>query len=265
MLFAIGVPRARIVGITRYCDYPPDSVAGCARIGGIVDPSIEAIIALHPDLVLATRGNPDQILEKMRVLGLPVFAFDSQDGLDRVLRTMQETRALVYPDESTPEQSARADSEIASFRRALSRLRSISESIPRPMRPLVFYFDPISPDWTAGRGTHISEAISIAGGENLGDRSTLAWPRYNVEALLADQPSQIVFASADNDTSRERLARSLAALRNRPGWRGLEAVMEGKVCLVPADWLMRPGPRILLAVRRMGACFHPERDWMWGE
>jgi len=256
ILFAIGVNRDRIAGITRYCDYPPELVAGLPRVGGIVDPSIEGIIALHPDLVLATRGNPMPILDRLRAVKVPVFAFDSQGGIDVVLRTMREMTALVVPD-----RPAQADSVIAAFEGGIDCLRRTSAAIPSHGRPRVFYYDPTSPDWTAGRGTHVSEAIALAGGRNAGDDAAVAWPRYSVEALIANPPERILVAAADGDTSEAGAMRVLESLRSRPGWRALDAVRDGRICIVPGDWLMRPGPRILGAVRALGRCLHPKRDW----
>ena len=94
ILFAIGVARERIVGVTRFCDYPPQ-VEGLDRIGGIVDPSVEKIVSLRPDLVLATRGNPSAVLERLRAAGLRVYAFESQGGLDLLLATMRTMSRIV--------------------------------------------------------------------------------------------------------------------------------------------------------------------------
>ncbi len=256
ILFAVGVNRDRIVGVTRFCDYPPQEVAGLARVGGIVDPSVERIISLHPDLVVATRGNPVPILDRLRSAGVEVYAFESQGGMDLVLRTMRTMASLVTPDR--PEE---ADSAIAAFDAGLNCLRATSAGIAPKERPAIFYYDPASPDWTAGRGTHVSEAISLAGGRNVADQSDVAWPRYSVEAILAHPPDRILIAAGDGDTSRAATERILAGLRGRPGWRGLEAVRDGEVCLVAADWLLRPGPRLLLAIRAIGRCLHPELDW----
>lgn len=254
ILFAIGVDRSRVVGVTRFCDYPPE-VERVDRIGGIVDPSVERIVSLRPDLVLATRGNPSAVLERLRATGLQVFAFESQGGLDLLLETMQTMVRIIGPDSPS-----RADSVLGALRSRLDCLRAIVGTIPDSRRPTVYYYDPVSPDWTAGPGTHVSEAIALAGGQNIAADAAVAWPRYAVETLLMRQPDVIVLAAAKTPDG-DGIADVLADLRDRPGWRGLRAVRDSSICVVPADWLMRPGPRILEAVEMLGRCLHPERRW----
>ena len=254
ILFAIGVEKERVIGVTRFCDYPRQ-VDEIDKIGGIVDPSIEVILSLRPDLVLATRGNPAVILDRLRATGLTVFAFDSQDGLERVLETMQTMVEIVRP--GNIDLSERA---LAGFRFQLECLRGISTTIPNSARPTVYYYDPVSPDWTAGPGTHVSEAISMAGGRNLADDAKTAWPRYAVEILLVRQPDVILVAQAEVD-SGTTVSDLIGELQVRPGWRDLDAVRERKLCYLPADWLLRPGPRVLRAVNALGKCLHPERSW----
>ncbi|MGD1009963.1 MAG: helical backbone metal receptor, partial [Candidatus Aminicenantales bacterium] len=80
ILFALGLGR-NVVGVTRFCDYPPEAVS-IAKIGGLVDPNIERIQALAPDLVIAFRGNPLRIVNRLTALKLPVFVLDIGTGLD---------------------------------------------------------------------------------------------------------------------------------------------------------------------------------------
>ncbi len=252
MLFAIGVGRERIAGVTRYCDYPPET-AGLPRIGGIVDPSVEGILSLHPDLVLATRGNPTAVLDRLRAAGLNVFAFDSQDGIERVLETMRSLLTI-----ASPADTARARRTVRAFASNLACLKRLAGEIPVDARPSLYYFDPASPDWTAGPHTHVNEVMALAGGRNVAEDAPAAWPRYSVEALIGKQPDVIVVAAQGADTSAASRDAVLASMRDRPGWRGLSAVREGRLCFVPADWLLRPGPRVLLAVSQLGRCLHPE-------
>ncbi len=251
ILFAIGTNPERIVGVTRFCDFPPEA-KGRNQIGGIVDPSIEGIVALKPDLILATRGNPARILGQLRGTGLPLFAFDSQDGLDRVLQTIREMVEIVSPDMRT-----KADSTVARFAARLHRFQTIARTVEERERPTVYYYDPISPDWTSGPGTHISEAIWLAGGRNVADDASTAWPRYALEVVVSKQPDRLLIAvPADADPDQ-----ILADLQARNGWRALDAVREKRFCLIPADQLLRPGPRTLDAIGALGHCLHPDQDW----
>lgn len=254
ILFAIGVEEERVVGVTRFCDYPPE-VAGIEKIGGIVDPSIEKVLSLRPDLILATRGNPSGILERLREAGLNLFAFESQTGLAGVLETMETMVEIVRPGRFD-----RAERELSEFRYRLECLRAISSTIDESERPSVYYYDPVSPDWTAGPGTHLSEAIGMAGGRNVADDAKSAWPLYALEKLVVTQPDLILVAAA-GEPSLALKSKIVADLRTQPGWRKLDAVREERLCIVPADWLLRPGPRVLRAVIALGRCIHPDRSW----
>jgi iron complex transport system substrate-binding protein len=256
MLFALGIDPERIVGVTRYCDYPP-AARRLPRVGGIVDPSVEAILRMRPDVVLATRGNPRLILDRLEATGVRVFTLESEAGLEPIGRMMEDLAAILAPDSPS-----RADSTIKAFRAHAACLREHAAAIPRDGRPSVYYYDPVSPDWTAGPGTHVAEAIAWAGGRNVADDAPVPWPRYSLEALLAHQPDWILLAAPSDTASlaqakEEMLVRELAG---RVGWRGLAALREGRVCVVPADALLRPGPRVLGAVDRIARCLHPDRD-----
>ena len=80
ILFALGLGD-RVVGVTRFCDYPP-ATGAIRKIGGLVDPNIEIVRSLDPDLVVAFRGNPRRLVERMGKLGLPVFVCDIGEGLE---------------------------------------------------------------------------------------------------------------------------------------------------------------------------------------
>jgi iron complex transport system substrate-binding protein len=255
MLFAIGVRGDRVAGVTRYCNFPPE-VMNIHVIGGIVDPSIEGILALGPDLVVATRGNPVEILDRLRSTGIAVYAFDSQGGLETVGATLRRMIELVAPDDT-----ARAEAALGEFERGLACLRMTGGAVSPDRRPTVYYYDPASPDWTAGPGTHISEAIALAGGTNVADDAPMPWPRYGAEVLVSKQPDWILVAAAGADTGAAARQALLATLREGAVWRGMSAVHDGRLCLVPGDWLLRPGPRILLAIRSLGRCLHPGTDW----
>ena len=170
ILFVLGVDSSRIVGVTRFCDYPP-AARRRPVMGGIVDPSPEVILAQRPDLVLAVRGNPRPLLRQLGRLGLPVFAFDDRTGLTGVGEMMEAVTAVSCPDDP-----ARADSVVAWFRAAVAAYESWAAAIPPAERPTVYYADPEFPTWTAGAGSHIDDLVRMAGGVNLAAAALKAGP-----------------------------------------------------------------------------------------
>ncbi len=248
VLFALGVAPERIAGVTRFCDYPPEARTR-PQIGGIVDPSLEAILVARPDLVLAVRGTPIDLVERMRSLGLAVFAIDDRVGLEDIEGILSQVAELVGPDE--PE---RARSLLRAYHEGIPRFRAWSDSIPNDARPLVLYCDPTHPGWSAGPGSHIDDLIRLAGGRNV-ITDGLAWPQISAERLMLLSPELLLLAwseGSDRETARGALAR-------HPGWRRAEALREGRMCWIDAGILLRPGPRMLGALFELAGCLHPER------
>jgi iron complex transport system substrate-binding protein len=246
ILFALGVDSSRIAGVTRYCDYPPEARERPV-VGGIVDPSLERIQALHPDLVLAARGNPVEVLQRIRGLGIPVFAVEDRIGLAGIGRILGQVFALVGPDERN-----RGRELLGRFRRELDAYRAWSDSLET--RPRVYYADPEHLAWTAGPGSHVDDLIRLAGGSNV-VREGGAWPQYSAERLVLADPDWVVLALPEG-AGREAV---LADVRRAPGWNELRAIRQGRICWIDAGVLLRPGPRVLGALETLAACLHPGR------
>jgi len=246
-LFALGVARGRIVGVTRYCDYP-EQAKNCPQIGGIVDPSLEAIQRSRPDLVLVTRGNPLETIDRLRALGLSVFALDDRTDLEGVRRMVSTLAAVVGPND--PE---KANQLIQRFWNELRAFRAWSDSIPESTRPTVLFVDPENLGWSAGPGSHVDDLIRLAGGTNAVTGAE-AWPRYSPEAVLTANPDLLLLALPDGMSEADALAR----FASEPGMGNLRAVRESRICCLPSATLMRPGPRSLDALEKLAACTQPD-------
>lgn len=247
-LFALGVARDRIVGVTRYCDYP-EQAKNCPQVGGIVDPSLEAIQRSRPDLVLVTRGNPLETIDRLRALGLSVFALDDRTDLEGVRRMVSTLAAVVGPN--NPEL---ANGLIQRFWNELRAFRAWSDSLPASTRPAVLFVDPENMGWSAGPGSHVDDLIRLAGGTNVVTGAE-AWPRYSPEAILTEDPDLLLFALPDGMSEADALAR----FASEPGMGNLRAVRERRFCCIPSGTLMRPGPRSLDALEKLAACTQPDQ------
>ena len=246
-LFALGVSPDRIVGVTRYCDFPP-AARSRPIIGGILDPSLERIQMQHPDLVLAARGNPVETLRRIRSLGIPVFAFDDRTGFEGILSMVGDLTSLVGPDDRQAALDLRAR-----FVQARERYQAWSDSIPEREKPTVYYADPGYPSWTAGIGSHIDDLIRLAGGRNV--VSGAGWPQFSAEMLLQANPERFLLAlPAGEDT-----ATIVSGLHGTPGWSRLANLRPGRICWIESGRLQRPGPRLPAALEALASCLHPER------
>lgn len=230
----------RLVGRTEYDR--DSSIAGVPLVGRGLSPSIEGIIALHPDLVVVwasdKRGDMRGQLEKASI---PVLALEVQDTSDafRVVRLMGEALG----------RQASGDSLLYSLRESLRETRSIAA---QRSRRRVFYVVYNDPPMTAGPGTFIDQLLDIAGAENVFEDATSQWPTVSLEEVVKRDPDIIVLPVG------EMSAQVGERLRSTAGWRDLRAVKGNCLALVDADLVNRPGPNVAAAARRLQVLLHDE-------
>jgi len=233
--------RDRLAGRTDYCDFPPD-VEAVPTIGGFVDTSLEAIIACDPDLVVAYRGNSLELIGQLRELGATVLALDDAATLEEVAAQLDVIAAVAG--------SAQAEAKPggSSYREQLADATADADNVHAPYT--VFYGYPGEMMYSCRPGTFIGDLIKRVGGENVIIDNGMAWPQVSAEFLLAANPDVILTGTscvADEDPVAVR-ERMLAGLRADPVWSGLAAIEQGRLIVIDADILHRPGPRIIDAL-----------------
>jgi len=229
-LFALGAGDI-VVGVTEFCDYPP-AARSKARIGGMVNPNWEAILDLEPDLVVATTaGNDRNAVARAEALRLPLFFLDTPD-IGSLLESLVHLGELVgHP--------ARARALRDDLTGRLERLERRSSAVPRPRVLFLVWSEPIV---VPGRRTFLDDALRRAGCDSISSDGPPGWPTYDLETVLMRNPRWIL-AAAQN-------APFLHGLKERPGWKTLEAVRRGRVAVVnPA--LERPAPRVIEAMEQL--------------
>ena len=229
-LFALGAGD-NVVGVTEFCDYPP-AAGSKARIGGMVNPNWEAIMDLEPDLVVATTaGNDRNAVAQAEALQLPLFFLNTPD-IGSLLESLIRLGELVgHP--------ARARALRDALTGRLERLERRSSAGPRPRVLFLVWSEPIV---VPGRRTFLDDALRRTGCESISSDGPSGWPTYDLETVLLRNPEWIL-AAAQN-------APFLDGLKERPGWRRLEAVRRGRVAAVnPA--LERPAPRVIEAMEQL--------------
>ena len=225
----------RLVGLDRYSNWPA-SVRDLPRVGGGLDPSIESILALKPDLVLAagsTRG-----AERLEALGLTVLRLEPRTHADarRVLRTVGQ--ALHLP-------SAQADRVWGEIE---AGVQTAVQSLSPRARTLRVYFEVSPAPYGASESSFIGETLTRMGVGNILSGSMGPFPLVNPELVVRAQPDVIMVG----DSSR-------AVMAHRPGWSNLRAMQEGRICVFKpeeSDMLVRAGPRLAEGARRMAACLN---------
>jgi iron complex transport system substrate-binding protein len=239
-MYALGLDD-RLAGDTNYCETPPAAKLK-PHIGAPLNPSLEAIVALHPDLVLASTSiNRRATVDALARLGIAVYASNPRTvrGMLESVRRMSQLLGA----------STEAEALVTPLQARLDDLRMKLTELPLAHVLFVVWQEPLI---SIGQNTFIADALRWAGAESviLSDQN---WPRISFEEVVRLQPDYIVFTS--NHTGGG--ATQLADLRTRAGWKGLRAVELGHVVVV-SDELARPSPGMIDAIEQLARELHPE-------
>jgi len=243
ILFALGCGD-QVVGVTRFCDNPPEALTK-TKVGGLVDPSLESIQALHPDLVVAFRGNPLRAVERLQALHLRVFVLDIGRALDDLFALIEKLGAVTGRAEAAARLNERLRGEIQAVRAALA------SAAGKPKVFLVLHGQGL---WTCGRTSYLHDLIVQAGGLNIAAGIAKDWAFYSRERLLQDDPDVILILAR----SPEEFAQARAWLAGAAGLADVRAVRGGRVFLVDQNAASRFGPRLAGTLREVAALLHPE-------
>jgi iron complex transport system substrate-binding protein len=236
ILFALG-EGDKLVGISRYDDYPRE-VARLPRVGGLLDPSFEAIVALRPDAVIGARGPVNRaVLARLEALGVRVL-FPPVESLAQVRAAIGQFAALVGA-------AARAPPLVAEIDRRVQRVRAAVAGRTAPLVLVVLGQRPIS---VAGPGSFLDELVGIAGGRNV-VRAGPRWPTLALEAVLALAPDVVLDVTAMD--GHGALREAWAAFRAVP------AVRNERVVPLTDAMVSRPGPRVGEAAAAIARALHP--------
>ena len=249
ILFALGLGD-RVVGVTDYCNYPPEVNELKERgrltvIGGYWEPDVEKIVALGPDLVIGYASVPLHLdvaerLESMNVTVLLLFPRYLNDVFDNIVLVGRACGKLREAQELVEQLRARVESVVERVR-----------GLPKVKVYYELWFDPLM---SAGPGTFIDELISLAGGENIFHDAQSPWPMVDSEQVIRRNPDVIVLP----DTYMSDFNVSIEQVKSRPGWQVINAVKDDKIYLIEEDIISRPGPRLVDALETLAKYLHPE-------
>ena len=235
-VFALGA-ASTVVAVSDFTKFP---VAATSKpsVGSILHPSIESIVALHPDLILAMPvANDAPTLAQFDRLGIPVFLVDTH-GLNGILTSITDLGRALHRE---PEAAA-LDASLAA-RIAAVRTRALGKPALPVFLPIAF-----EPVITVGKGAFITDLIAAAGARSVTADLPEEWPHISMEAVVARQP-QVLLLIHDSFTDVE-------SIRNRPGWKDLPALRHNRVLLLD-ERVYLPSPAAIDALEDMARQFHP--------
>lgn len=237
-LYALGQDE-KIVGDTDYCDYPPAATRK-PHVGAVLNPSIERIVSLKPDLVIGiAEANRRETADQLARLGIPLYGL-SDKSLDDVLKSIRDLGRLL----DCPSQAAALASGLD------DRVLAVERRVAGQAEPRVLFVTWYQPLITVGSHSFVADVIRRAGGRSISDDLPGEWPRLSIEAVLARRPDIILLPKSHAYTP------SLDELRHLPGWRDLAAVKAGRVYFI-SDTIVRPCPRLVDSLEEVAAILHP--------
>lgn len=240
-IYALGL-QGHLVGDTDFCDYPADAQKK-PKVGGIINPNLEEIAALRPDLVLVTKSiNRLDTVRALDTLGIPSYSATDPHSVAEIISSTQKLADVLGASESGKSLSEELQGRLAALQSKLA-------AVP-PRRVLfIVWTEPLI---SAGKDTFIADALRKAGGVSIVE-SSQDWPQMGLEEVVHLQPEYLVFAASHSESA----ARDFDALAARPGWRLLDAVRNRHFAVI-SDAVNRPAPRIVSAIEELARQLHPE-------
>jgi iron complex transport system substrate-binding protein len=239
-IYALGL-QDLLVGDTDYCDFPPDAQHK-PKVGGAINPSLEAIADLHPDLVLVTKSlNRLDTVNSLANLGIPSYAIDPQSVAAIISSTQRLAEIMGAPEAG--------EALAKDLERHLAGIQQRVAPFPRRSALFIVWTQPLI---SVGKQTFIADALQYAGAVSIVD-SAENWPKVSLEEVARLQPEFLVFP----DTHTETTPLNIEALSDLPGWRILDAVRNHRYAKT-SDAVDRPAPRIVSAIEDLARQFHPE-------
>jgi iron complex transport system substrate-binding protein len=235
-VFAIGAGDD-VVAISDYTKYPKAALTK-PSIGDLIHPSIERIVAFHPDLVIGNAPlGPSETAKQLERLGVAVYLVNPQ-GIAGILHAVRDLGDAVNRAPAAVALAASLDARVHA-------VRTRTQNLPRPTVLLPVWYDPIT---TIGRHAFITEIIAAAGGRSVTDDIAADWPQISMEAVMERSPQALLLVRGGKV--------SLDVLANRPGWSALPAVQARRVFYVD-DRINFPSPVAIDTLEDLAREFHP--------
>jgi iron complex transport system substrate-binding protein len=235
-VFALGAGDD-VVGVSDYTEYPAEALKK-PSVGDLINPSIETILALHPDLVIGVQPTgPMESTQQLERLGVPVF-LTSPHGIAGIMHSVQTIGQALN-------RVPQADALATSLQHRVDAVRARTKDLPEPKVFMPIWYDPIV---TIGKHAFTTEIIEAAGGHSITDDLTADWPQISLEIVLERAPDALVLVRGGKTT--------LELLESRPGWSSVPAVQARRVYYVDGR-INFSSPVAIDALEDLARQFHP--------
>lgn len=251
-LFALQL-GAQVVGVTRYCDYPPQALSK-PKVGGYLDPNMEAIVTLRPDLVITFPGH-QTLQRRLDQLGIATLQVQHQK-LEDILEAIHIIGAATGKE-------AEAAALLTALKRRVEAIKAKTAGLPRPRvlvtmgRPIG---NPLKEVFVAGAADPYDEMIRIAGGVNAYQGRFIRVPPLSAEGIIHLDPEVIIELVSDREAQKKDWS-DTTLVQDWAGLSRVAAVKTGRIHLFADDFDTVPGPRFIQTLEKMAQVIHPEVNW----
>lgn len=235
-LYALGM-GSKLVGRTEYCDYPAE-VKNVPSIGTLKTPSIEKIIELKPDVVIASTHFKAEVEKKLEDLGIKILVLYGEESFEGVYQTLDKTGKILNAQE-------KANEVIGGMKK---KVQEVQEKVKGKTAPVTYYVVSYEKEaYTAGKDTFVGKMLEMAGAKNAaGD--VAGW-NYSLEKLVEKNP-EIMICSKYYDAKK--------GIQSANGYKDLKAVKENRLYEIDNNLLDRQGPRLADGLAELAKIVHPE-------
>ena len=235
-VFALGAADD-VVAVSDFVKYP-EAATKKPTVGSILNPSMEVILSLHPDLLLGMpHQNQQGVLDQFARLGIPLYLVDPH-GVPGILKSVSSLGQAIGREQ---------EAAVVVFR-LRQRIEAVKEHTKG--KPAISVFFPVSydPVITIGQGAFIADIIDIAGGHSITSDIRQEWPHVSLESVIARDPQALLMMRGGKIT--------LETLKTRPGWQTLSAIKAERVYFIDKR-IELPSPIAIDALEDLAKQFHP--------
>ncbi len=239
ILYGLGL-EDRLVAVTNQCDQPPAARAK-PKVGDVVNPSLEKMIALKPDVILGTKiGNRIETVQALEQAGIPLYGVNPRSVAD-ILSSIRHVAELLGVPERGNELAGRLESKLEALEHRIG-------GAPQPRVLFVVWLEPLI---TAGSDTFLNDVLRRAGAESMTAGMSESWPHLSLETVIESNPDYLVLPRIPAIEAR------LGDLRQQPAWQSVRAAQPARVVWLD-EAVLRPGPRIVEAIEELARALHPK-------
>ena len=245
-LFALGL-KDRVIAVTDFCKFPKVACQ-LPSIGGMLNPSIETVVSLTPDLIIHQSGN-QRLKNNAKSVGIKTLAVD-MGNLSEIFTTIKKLGTTLDCREQADKLTLQLNEGIAFYQERLKGL---------PKKEVLLLLgdssDPARDLYAAGADTFLSELLNLSGGNNIIIDSPARYPKLSKEYIIEKSPEIIIEAGPKSNLSQNEIDLRIQEWKRFPT---IKAVQNEQIHFISADYILIPGPRLLKIIDRFSKAIHPE-------